>query len=259
MKKETRFTTKNKTDVLIKPITSKTSSESQLVYNKAFSNALKEGSLLKSRLESYMKEQGMWNEEKEKEYKDLIETMSELEKQLNSGLNENGDKLKLSEAKEKAIKLSSTRNDLASLLRERSSLDSSTAESMADNARFNYLLVMSCYDYKTQKRLFESVDAYMDQGDDEMAIEVATKFAELFYNIEADHEKKLTEFKFLKRFNFIDDDGFFIDKDGNKVNIKGEPIKEEPENKTDVETAEFEDDINKTPTVKKTRKKPDKE
>lgn len=253
MKKEVRFTTKNKTEVLIKPISAKVAAEAQLVYNKAFSNALKEGSLLKSRLESYMKEQGMWNKEKQDEYEDLINKMAECEKCLNSGKKDD-QKLKLSEAKEIAMNLSTYRNELSFLLRERSALDSSTAEAMADNARFNFLLVMSCYDYKTQTRLFESVDDYLEKGDDELSIQVATKFAEIFYNLDPDYEKSLTEFKFLKRFNFIDDDGFFINADGDRVNIKGDVIKDEEEDSSTVLTAEFEDDVSPKPKSKPAKK-----
>ena len=256
MKKEIRFTAKNKTEVLIKPITAKVAAEAQLVYNKAFKDALKAGSLLKSGLEPYMREQGLWNDDRQKEYEEVLKTISDYDKQLNSGLDTDGNKLKLTQAKEIALGLSKARKKLTKLIHERSILDSNTAESIADNARFNFFVVNSCYDYKTQSRLFESVDDYLEKGEDEFTIEVASKFAEVFYDVDPDYEKNLTEFKFLKRFNFIDDEGYFINREGQRVDLDGNVVtvkEDKDDSSVDVLTAEFEDDV--TPKPKKVTKK----
>jgi len=254
MKKETRFTTKNGTEVVIKPINAKIQNESTFVYNKAFSNALKNGSLLRQKLERYMIEQGMWGDEVQAEYEELLKEMGSIEKKLNSGKDENDKKIKLSEGKELALQLSKLRGKLTKILQQKNSLDSSTAEALADNAQFNFYLVKSCYDYKTQTPLFSSEEEYIDKGDEEFSIEVATKFAEYYYDYDSEHEKQRTEFKFLKRFDFIDDEGYYINSDGERIDSKGNVIAEEEEdeeNKIDVMVAEFEDDINPKPATKK--------
>lgn len=254
MKKEKRFTTKNGQEVVIKTINSKIQNEATFVYNKAFRKALNEGCLLRSRLESYMIEQGMWGEDEQKKYESILINIAGIEKQLNSGKNKEGQKLKLSEGKELALKLSKLRNEVIKILQQKNSLDSATAEASADNAQFNFFLVSCCYDYKTQKPLFESVEDYLEKGDDEFSVEVATEFASYYYDYEPDHDKKRTEFKFLKRFNFIDDEGYYINKDGKRTDSQGNILKEvEEEEEDDVMVAEFEDDIN--PKPKRTRKK----
>jgi hypothetical protein len=255
MKKEKRFTTTNGTDVVIKSVNSKIQNEATFVHNKAFSKALKNGSLLRSKLESYMREQGMWGEEEQKKYETILIDIGKIEKKLNSGRDENDEKIKLSEGKELALKLSKLRNKVITILQQKNSLDSSTAEASADNAQFNFFLVKCCYDYKTQKPLFESLEDYLEKGDDETSIEVATEFARHYYDYEPDHDKKRTEFKFLKRFNFIDEEGYYINKDGQRTDSEGNALKDkdETEEEEDVMVAEFEDDIN--PKPKKTRKK----
>ena len=71
----------------------------QLEYNKAFRAALESGALLRQKLESYMREQGLWDDKKEKEYNDLTEKLNQQELTLARG------GIKLAEAKEVAVQM----------------------------------------------------------------------------------------------------------------------------------------------------------
>ena len=49
--------------------------EAQKIYNRAFSDAVNSGSIIRARLDEIMKEQGLWDEDKEKE---LLEVQSKI-------------------------------------------------------------------------------------------------------------------------------------------------------------------------------------
>ena len=49
----------------------KVSREAQKVYNRFFRDALESGALLRQKLDGYMTEQGLWNDDKQKEYDKL--------------------------------------------------------------------------------------------------------------------------------------------------------------------------------------------
>jgi len=45
--------------------------KARMEHNKSFAEALKGGAVLRSRLNKYMEDQGMWDDDKENEYKEL--------------------------------------------------------------------------------------------------------------------------------------------------------------------------------------------
>lgn len=235
------------------PMNSKILTEAQKVYNTTFRKAIDDGCLLKKKLEQYMKEQGIWSEAKEEEYKQIIKKIADYEYSLNKG------GLKLSEAKKIAMDLRDARINLRNLIAERSSLDSQTVEGQADNERFNYFVSACVYSSLTRKPVYQSLDEYKEKSSDDLAYQLASKFAENFYGVASNYEDNLTEIKFLKRFKFIDDkgrlinkegkyvdsegnlldeDGYRIDENGKRIDINNNPIIE-----TTVDEAEFIDDV----------------
>ena len=89
---------KTVTVAVVKPNSSKIK-KAQLVYNKAFRAALESGALLLQKLDSYMREQEIWDDSKEEEYNNLVERINDAEKTLAKG------GIKLSEAREHAIQM----------------------------------------------------------------------------------------------------------------------------------------------------------
>ena len=222
--------------------------EARKIYNRAFRDALESGALLRQKLGDYMREQGLWNEEKEKMFDKLMTRINNKQKNLSKG------GIKLSEAKELALSIKEDRLDFQDLIAERSALDSNTAEGQSDNVQFNYLVAACVVDAKTGDQIFVdedgqvSVDAYEKRSGEEFASEAAGKLAELVYGLDEEYEQNLPENEFLKKFSFVDkelrlinkdghlvdnegrlvnEEGRFIDKDGKYVNIIGESIDEE--------------------------------
>ena len=230
--------------------------EGKKAHGRAFRESLEGGALLRKGLAKYMKEQGVWDDEKETEYRKFVEDINDMEHRLSSG-RVDGRLMKISEGKDLALLLSERRRGFRNLIAERNLMDSDTAEGQADNVQFEVLLVHSVYDYTTQKRVFDSADEYTEKNSEELTIKLASKFANIMYGVDDEYEKNLTESKFLKRFKLIDDKGRFINKeghlvdvdgcvvddegyrldpDGNRVDLSGRPLN------VNVETAEFEDD-----------------
>ncbi len=53
--------------------------KSQIVYNRAFKQALDDGALLRQKLTAYMRDQNLWDDAKQKQYDDLLEQINEME------------------------------------------------------------------------------------------------------------------------------------------------------------------------------------
>ena len=268
------------TELLITKPTNKQMLEAERVYKGSFRKALEEGAMLRKKLGNYMTEQKIWTDEQEEEYNKVIKEINLLDYQLNKGKNLDGDKLKLSRAKEIALELQDKRVEFRDLIGQRQELDHMTAEGQADTERFSYLVYLCTKDFLTQKPYYSSFEDYQNKGNEQEAIHAAKTVGEIVYEIDEDYENTLTENKFLKRFNFankknqlidkegnrvdrdgnkVDEEGYILNKDGKRVNVNDLPVLEDNEK---VEEADFEDDLGvviveekKTATRKRTVKK----
>ena len=289
--KDKRFTVKKETGegedkvvteielVVTKP-TNKQLLEAEKVYKTTFRKALEEGAMLRKKLSLYMKDQEIWSDEQEKQYEEVVKEINLMDYQLNKGKDTEGKKLKLSKAKEMALKLSDKRVEFRDLIGERQELDHMTAEGQAHTERFSYIVYLCTKDFLTQKPYYSSYDDYQEKGNEQETVEAAKHVGEIVYEIDPEYENSLTENKFLKRFKFaneknqlvdkeggrvdregnqVDDEGYILNKDGKRVNVNDLPVLGEKEN---VEEADFEDDLGvviveekKTATRKRTAKK----
>ena len=77
---------KNRTVAIIKP-TPENTRQSQKVYNRTFRDALESGALLRQKLDTYMQEQGLWNEEKQKQYDKLVKNLNIIASRSGAGKN----------------------------------------------------------------------------------------------------------------------------------------------------------------------------
>ena len=268
------------TELVITKPTNKQMLEAERVYKGAFRKALEEGAMLRKKLGNYMTEQKIWTDEQEEEYNKVIKEINLLDYQLNKGKNLDGEKLKLSKAKEIALELQDKRVEFRDLIGQRQELDHMTAEGQADTEWFSYLVYLCTKDFLTQKPYYSSFEDYQNKGNEQEAIDAAKTVGEIVYEIDENYENTLTENKFLKRFNFdnkknqlidkegnridrdgnkVDEEGYILNKDGKRVNVNDLPILEDNEK---VEEADFEDDLGvviveekKTATRKRTVKK----
>ena len=189
--------------------------KSQVVYNKAFKQALDDGALLRQKLTEYMREQNLWDDNKQKQYDDLIEQISEMEESLQKG------GIRLSLAKEIALDLRKKRDKFRTLIAERNALDAASAEGQADNARFEELVRLCTMKPETNARWFSDQKDYDASANQPWVVTAAEKLGNAMYGLDPNYEKNLEENKFLQEFKYVDDELRFINEDGHTVDSEG--------------------------------------
>ena len=196
--------------------------EAQVAYNRAFRDALESGALLRQKLEDHMREQGIWDDTKQKQYDDVNKTILEGEKKLAKG------GISLSEAKTLALDMRVAIGELRDLIAERTVLDGNTAEGQADNARFNALIgecVVSSDNNNVKK--FETLEDYDTVASQPWAVEAASQLANMLYDLDPNYDNNLPENKFLKDYSFVNEDLRLVNDDGHLVDSQGRLINEE--------------------------------
>lgn len=212
----------NKTKIVIKRPNNVILSQAQRVGAKAWTDCVRDGIMTKKELEKFMKEQGIWDDGKDKEQKAIVEEIASLEKRLYIG-SQGHSKLKASEGKEIAIKMRLKRLELRDLIADKMSLEQNTAESISDNARFDYL-VSSCAFYENGQKVYNDLDDYRSRADVEPAFTIASTLAGMLYSVDKDFEAKLPENKFLKMFNYVNEDLSLVNESGETVDLEGRRI-----------------------------------
>ena len=194
--------------------------EAQKIYNRAFSDAVNSGSIIRARLDEIMKEQGLWDDDKEKELLEVQSKINHGEQTLARG------GISLDKAKAIAVEMRGYRNNLRDLLSTKNNLDNNTAEGQADNAKFNYL-VSCCVVYKdTNEPYFKGYEDFMNKASQTVAIQGSFKLGNIVYGLSEDFEKELPENKFLTEYGFVDDNLRLVNKDGKLVDENGKLIDE---------------------------------
>lgn len=198
--------------------------KAQLVYGRSFRQAVEAGLLVRARLEKFLREQNLWDDGKDAEYREVLKRVWAGEKKLAQG---GGAGLTKARARDLAISLRRDRAALFFLNRDKNSLDLNTAEAFAEQARFDHLAANCVVYADTGKPYFTSVEDYKakaDQSDREAAV---LEFAKLFYDVDENREKNLPENKFLAAYNFVDSKLRLIDKNGNLVDTENYRVDDE--------------------------------
>ncbi len=216
--------------------------EAQKVQTRAFHDALDNGAILRVKLDDVLESQGLWDKKKEMELKTLQAEIADLEVRLLKG------GMKLSEGEKVAFEMIDKREKIKDIVSNKLIYDSRTAESMSEDARTDYLLsVCLVYNNKENTPYFKDLADYLNQQDGPVAIQAYREYLMLMNNSDENPEKNLTEYKFLRKYNKVDDklrlinkdghlvdregrlineDGRYVDKDGNLVDINGNPVDE---------------------------------
>ena len=196
---------------------------SAIEQSRHFSEALKNGSILRISLDDLMKKQGAWTDENEKEYEKSRKTLLEGERKLKAG------GIKLQVGIETAKEMVRARQAFRKLISKKNLYDVYTAEGQAENASFNYL-VSKCTVYnETGKPYFTDLQDYLDRMAEQAAVDSATALMQLKYGLDEDFESKHPEWKFLKRFKKVNDKLQFVRADGKLTDIDGKLINENNE------------------------------
>lgn len=198
-------------------------SQAQRVAAKVWTECTRDGIMTKKELEKFMKAHDIWNDEKESHQKEITQEINNLERQLFIG--SKGKRLSKSEGKRIAIQMRLKRIELRELISERMSFEQNTAEAISDNSRFDYLVANCTYNENGQK-VYKDLDDYTENSDSEIGFAAATALAQMMYSIDKDFEARLPENKFLKMFNFVNDDFTLVNSEGNMVDAEGRRIDE---------------------------------
>ena len=182
--------------------TSQVNEDASMEYNRIFSKALRSGALLRESLDTFMREQNLWDDERQEEYTRYLKEITEKEGLLKLG------GIKISEAKQLAIEIRALRAISRMMIEHKNSLDVNSAQGQAENARFNYLLI-NCLVYNDAdengkfKRVYELMDDFNnDESSDSVGVEAAGIFARIYFGLEQDYEHNLIENKFLREYKF---------------------------------------------------------
>lgn len=193
----------------------------QMEYNKAFKDAVDSSAFLRKALTDVLRKQGLWDDDKEKERRELLEGIRDKEFKLHKG------GMKLKEGREIAISIAKDRADLNVLMIDLVEMDSMTAEGQAEHHRFQYLLTRCVKDNVTGERVYKSVEDYLNDLDSELSSLAQEKFGELYYDLDGDYKKNLPENKFLMRYGFMNEEMRLINKEGHLIDAKGRLVNED--------------------------------
>jgi hypothetical protein len=259
-----------KVEIVVRRPTNATISAADRYRAKIWNQCIKDGITTKKQVEVFLKQNNIWGEDQEQEQQKIVTCLAELEKEL-FGAGKTEKKRKLSEGKIIAEKMAKLRLDLRNLIAEKMSLQDNTAESLADNARFDYIVADCTFYKKNGEKVYSSIEDYNSKSSDEIAYAAAAKLGEMLYAIDADFEKNLPENKWMIDYNLVDDQlrsvknnelvdregrrinefGQYIDENGNRVDRDGNPLEQDGTYKMQVE---YEDDIN-SPSSDESEKK----
>ena len=221
----------NKTELVldvVKP-SGKLYQEAQVIYAAAWQKAVnnKPPLILRAKVDKVLREQGLWDDDKDNEEKRLVKEIGEAQRRLKKG------GMSVDDGRVLAIKIMKLRNEFMNLISQRNRIDANTAEAFADNSQFNFL-VSQCTVYNTTgERFFASYEDYLERSDEQAARDAASKLMSLIYDIDDNAENQRPEIKFLKKMKLMDDQGRltnekgeFVDEDGNKVDKEGRRVNE---------------------------------
>jgi hypothetical protein len=209
-------------ELMIKSPSVQDQKEASKAYNQAFSDAIKSKAIVRAKIDEILKEQGLWDDDKQLKFDQLQAQILEKERILAKG------GISLSRAKTVALEMKKLREEMRELISVKTVLDNNTAEGQADNARFNYL-VSCCTVYKdSNKPYYNGLEDYLNRASDDVALKAAQTLANILYGLDNDYEANLPENKFLKQYKFVDDklrlinnEGKLVDKDGRLIDETG--------------------------------------
>lgn len=207
----------------------------QNVYNKTYHEALKNKALLRAKIVDFAKTQDIWSDEKEAELKELSKTMQNGLFKLAQG-GKNG--FKKSQAIDLALQIRKTRMKINAISAPLDSITSNSAETQAENARFNEMMVLCTYwndEDKQGEQYFKDLEDMNEKltEEDPGTLEAFRNMVLLSFGIDKDAQAQFPENKLLiengyldKKCRRINEDGHLIDEEGHLIDDKGRRVNE---------------------------------
>lgn len=218
----------NEVTVYVVRPTSRQKQEAKMYSTKVFTECMKDPNIMmKAELYDYLNKKRIFTEEDEKYLEKLRK-----ENEKNLSRLTNGKKIKKKDAREICRKININRTIILGLENKVSSYEEKTVEGMTDQAYIDYLFY-SCLLNEEGEQVFESVDECKDGLDQNYVSEAFTKFLFMLNGVKEDWYNDLPEAKFLRKHGLIDEQGRFVNENGELINVDG-TLAEESE-KEDIE------------------------
>jgi len=193
--------------------------KAKAIYNRFFNEAIKVGCPLRATASKILREQGLWNDDKQNELNELYKKIEENELVLSKG------GIRASKAREICLKVKSLREEVQNLLIPMTDFNRHTAEGQAENGQFDYF-VSCCLVNEDGSPVFKTYEEYVEKGATAIGILGAQKFADYYYGIQEDFQGSLLENKVLKQLKFIDEQYRLVDNKGRLINEEGQLVNE---------------------------------
>jgi hypothetical protein len=209
-------------------------SEAKLHSARVFNQARISNAMMKAQLWDYMRVQGIWNDDRQKELDSIVTFINESVTELDKG--KNGKYKTLSDARKVALDIRVARVVQRNLLSQYTELEGLTIEGLSEQANFDYLMSLCIYN-EDGSRKFSTVEEYFETSGDDIIRLCANELSYFVYNnLDKNWESKLPENKFLAKYKFVDDklrlideNGKFVNRDFKLVDEAGELIEKEAE------------------------------
>lgn len=210
----------NEVELYIRNPSLQENEESESVKLKTWTKVVKEGGILAESLNDVLKEQGIWNEEKESKLKDLQTELIDAVAKIKKG------GIKLKTARQLALRIRELRAEIQMASIDKINYIDNCAEGQAQNRQFAYLVsVCTVYNDNHKKKYFASFEDYLNRSKDVDAFLCATKCSEVFYGL-PDYSS-YPENEFLKKYKFVDEKLRLINEDGHLIDSVGRLINED--------------------------------
>lgn len=210
---------------IIKP-TNKIAQQANMLYNAKISELIRNNDigsarlLLRSEVETYLAINGIWTERDVAKIEDLSLAVRAHELLLMRG------GISLERGRKLAIKMGEMRTEILALAAKRNQLDSATIETMAEDYKFNVLVSECTFHANTNTRYFTSHDDYIERGDETAAIAAAEQLSHMLYGYNPNFGMELFENKWLQQAGFMNDDGRYVDRNGQFIDREGKLVNE---------------------------------
>ncbi len=149
--------------------------EGKKVYNSTFAAALSAKAPVREKLDDALRQQGLWDDTKEAEFKAIQKELADTEKTLAQG------GISLSKARNLAVQMIRNREKLGEILSPRSNLDINTCQGQGDNEQFNCLVSCVTVYNNTTNRVFSSYENYLQRATEPVAFEAVRRLAKHIY------------------------------------------------------------------------------
>jgi hypothetical protein len=197
--------------------------EGDNVYNRTVSTLLKNDGLLSEAVSNYIRQQGIWDDARQKEMDRLDKVINDNTLKLRKG---GAAGLTKSAGKELAIQIKRDKFAQRILTADVEKVNEISVQRQGFVKRIEFYVSACTLDEKG-KPVFKDFEDYTARKDEPGVGLATSNLMLLLFNVDSDAEKQLPENAFLLKYGYVDNDLRLIDKEGNWVDFDGRRIDKE--------------------------------